>query len=73
MYTITFVKDNRINFFLLLGLAIFVVLLIIFIRLFINKNKEKNQTGTKKPITSKDEKKQEDLEKTKRLEKVVKQ
>ena len=75
MYTITFVKDNRINFFLLLGLAIFVVLLIIFIRLFINKNKEKKQTETKtkKPTTTKDENKLEDLEKTKRLEKVVKQ
>ncbi len=59
-YSITFLKDNRINFFLVLGIIIFVVLLIIFIKLFINYKKEK-----KKVIET-----EKDLEKTKRLEKI---
>ena len=59
-YTITFKKDTRINFFLILGLVIFIVLLIIFIRLLIKNRKEKDLIV----------KKEQDLEKTKRLEKV---
>lgn len=62
-YTITFKKDTRINFFLILGLIIFTVLLIIFIKLFI-KNKKQKQENIKK---------EEDLVKTKKLEKIVKE
>ena len=59
-YTITFKEDNRINFFLILGLIIFIVLLVIFIKLLINNRNEKKIV----------EEKEKDLEKTKRLEKV---
>lgn len=59
-YTITFKEDNRINFFLILGLIIFIVLLVIFIKLLINNKKEKKII----------EEKEKDLEKTKRLEKI---
>lgn len=60
LYTITFIKDNRINFFFILGAVILVVLLIIFIYMFVNLMKEKNLK----------KKKEKDLEKTKRLKKV---
>ena len=59
-YTITFVKDTRINFFLLLSLLIFIVLLVIFIRLVLKSKKTKHEIEEKK----------KDLEKTKRLEKI---
>lgn len=62
-YTITFKKDTRINFFLILGLIIFTVLLIIFIKLFIRNKKQKQEES----------KNEEELAKTKRLEKVVKE
>lgn len=60
IYTITFIKDNRINFFFILGAVILVVLIIIFIYMFVNLMKEKNNK----------KKKEADLEKTKRLKKV---
>lgn len=59
-YTIKFKKDTRINFFLILGIIIFIVLLVIFIKLLIQNRK------AKKEIT----KVEKDLEKTKRLEKI---
>ena len=62
-YTITFKKDTRINFFLILGLIIFTVLLIIFIKLFIKNKKQKQEAN----------KKEEDLVKTKKLEKINKE
>ncbi|MBR1385206.1 MAG: cadherin-like beta sandwich domain-containing protein [Bacilli bacterium] len=62
-YTILFKKDNRINFFLILGLIIFIVLLIIFIKMLLNYKK------TKKELVVEIDKKEKDLEKTKRLEK----
>lgn len=62
-YTITFEKDTRLNFFLLLGIFIFIVLLIIFIYLFIKNKKQKKEIQIK----------EEELEKTKRLEKIVKE
>ena len=64
MYTITFVKDTRINFFFLLGLIIFIVLLVIFIKLIIKRNKDKNN---KESITKE---KPKDIEKTKKLQKI---
>ena len=60
-YTITFKKDTRINFFLLLGLTILIVLLIIFISLKLKNKKRKKEI---------EEKKEEELVKTKRLERV---
>lgn len=60
IYTITFSNDTRINFFLILGIIIFIVLLIIFIKLFINNIKEKKKIKEK----------EKDLEKTKRLERI---
>ncbi len=60
VYTITFKKDSRINFFLILGIIIFIVLLVIFIRL-LTKNKKNKQK-----IVEEDK----NLEKTKRLEKI---
>ena len=62
-YTITFKKDTRLNFFLLLGIIIFIVLLIIFIYLFIKNKKQKKEIVIK----------EEELEKTKRLEKIIKE
>lgn len=71
VYTITFKKDNRVNFFLLLALIIFIVLLVIFIKLLISNKKIKKSTKIYKP---KEKEKvietEEELEKTKRLEKV---
>ena len=64
MYTITFVKDTRINFFFLLGLIIFIILLIIFIKLLIKKNKDKNVDEKVINETPKD------IEKTKKLQKI---
>ena len=61
-YTITFKKDNRINFFLILSLTIFIVLLVIFIKLFIENKKEKKKIEEKE--------KEKEIEKTKRLEKI---
>ena len=55
-YTITFKRDSRINFFLILSLTIFIVLLVVFIKLFIQNKKNKE--------------KESEIEKTKRLEKV---
>jgi len=63
IYTITFIEDDRINFFFLLGLSIFIVLLIIFIKMFVSNRKSK-----KKNI--KVQEKQTDLEKTKRMKKI---
>lgn len=62
-YTITFKKDTRLNFFLLLSIIIFIVLLIIFIYLFIKNKKQKKEIIIK----------EEELEKTKRLEKIIKE
>ena len=59
-YTITFTKDNRINFFLILSLTIFIVLLVVFIKLVIENKKEKKKI----------EEKETEIEKTKRLEKI---
>ena len=59
-YTITFKKDNRINFFLILSLTIFIVLLVVFIKLVIENKKEKKKI----------EEKETEIEKTKRLEKI---
>lgn len=59
-YTITFKKDNRVNFFLILGITIFIVLLVIFIKLVIENKKEKKKI----------EEKEKEIEKTKRLEKI---
>lgn len=63
MYTITFVKDTRINFFFLLGLLIFIILLVVFIKLFINNRKDKANNGSNKEGPK-------ELEKTKKLEKI---
>ncbi len=72
-YTIYFKKDTRINFFLILALIIFIVLLVAFIKLLIsnkkikkNKNNNKNIDKINKPVIESEE----ELEKTKRLEKV---
>ena len=62
-YTITFKKDTRLNFFLLLGIIIFIVLLIIFIYLYLKNKKEKKEIEIK----------EEELQKTKRLEKIIKE
>ncbi len=62
-YTITFKKDTRLNFFLLLGIIIFIVLLVIFIYLFIKNKKQKQVIAIK----------EEELQKTKRLEKIIKE
>lgn len=62
-YTITFKKDNRINFFLLLFLFIFIVLFIIFICLFFRNRKQKKKMEVK----------EEELLKTKKLVKVIKE
>lgn len=62
-YTITFVKDTRLNFFLLLGIIIFIVLLVVFVYLFIKNKKQKKEI----------ELKEEELQKTKRLEKIIKE
>ena len=62
-YTITFKKDTRLNFFLLLGIIIFIVLLVIFIYLFIKNKKQKKEIMIK----------EEELQKTKRLEKIIKE
>ena len=66
MYTITFVKDTRINFFFLLALAIFIILLIIFIKLLIN-NKKENKEKKEKNI---EKTKPKELEKTKKMQKI---
>lgn len=60
IYTITFKKDNRLNFFLILGTFIFIVLLIIFIKLLINNRKEKKRVMEI----------EKDLVTTKRIEKI---
>ncbi len=67
-YTIYFKKDTRINFFLLLALIIFIVLLVAFIKLLISNNKIKRSISKKpkKPVVENEE----ELEKTKKLEKV---
>ncbi len=59
-YTILFKKDNRINFFLILSLIIFIVLLVTFIKLFISTRKAKKQIAET----------EKEIEKTKRLEKI---
>ena len=63
-YTVLFKKDNRINFFLILGIIIFIVLLIIFIKMAIKSRKMKKQVEM-----IKEEKIETELGKTKRLEK----
>lgn len=60
LYTITFVKDTRLNFFLIVGVIIFIILLIVFIRLFLNF---RNINKMNKNITS-------EIEKTKELKKI---
>ena len=62
-YSITFKKDTRLNFFLLLGIIVFIVLLIIFIYLYIKSKKQKKEIEIK----------EEELQKTKRLEKIIKE
>ena len=62
-YTITFKKDTRLNFFLLLGIIILIVLLIIFIYLFFKNRNQKKEIEIK----------EEELQKTKRLEKIIKE
>ena len=70
-YTIYFKKDTRINFFLILALIIFIVLLVAFIKLLIsNKKIKKNITKKKDKIDEPVIESEEELEKTKRLEKV---
>lgn len=65
MYTITLVKDTRINFFFLLGLVIFIILLIIFIKLLIDKKKNKgNKKYNYRNFTN------SRIRKTKRLQKI---
>lgn len=59
-YTIKFKKDTRVNFFLILGIIIFIVLLVIFIKLLIQNRKSKQKINTE----------EKNLEKTKRLEKI---
>ncbi len=61
-YTILFKKDNRINFFLILSLIIFIVLLVTFIKLLISRKKKQTQVVSVEPEI--------ELEKTKRLEKI---
>lgn len=60
MYTITFVEDTRINFFFLLGLLIFIILLFIFIHMLVGLKKDKKKKKEKK----------KELEKTKKLKKI---
>ena len=62
-YTITFKKDTRLNFFLLLGIIIFIVLLVIFINLYFKNKKQKKEIEIK----------EEELQKTKRLEKIIRE
>lgn len=66
VYTITFKKDTRINFFLILGLIIFIVLLVIFIRLVLEKKRNDKQNTN----NNNKKEKEEELVKTKKLEKV---
>ena len=70
LYTITFVKDNRINFFTILFGVILLVLLIIFIKLLIDKRKgkDKSEYDEKVKIYTKEDEKE--LVKTKRLNKI---
>jgi hypothetical protein len=60
-YTILFKKDNRVNFFLLLSLIIFIVLLVTFIKLLISRKKRATVVNVESEV---------ELEKTKRLEKI---
>ena len=62
IYTILLLEDNRVNFFLILSLIIFIVLLIIFIRLVLQNKKIKQEINN----TENDK----ELEKTKRLNKI---
>ena len=69
-YTITFVKDNRINFYTILFGVILIILLIIFIKLLINRRNGKDKTEYDEKVkvyTKEDEK---ELLKTKRLNKI---
>lgn len=69
-YTITFVKDNRINFFTILFGVILIILLIVFIKLLINrrKGKDNNEYDEKVKVYTKEDEKE--LVKTKRLNKI---
>ena len=73
LYTITFIKDNRINFYTVLFGVILVILLVIFIKLMIDRNKaaivEPSSTDddTVKVYKKEDER---ELMKTKRLNKI---
>ena len=70
IYTITFVKDNRINFFTILFGVILIILLIIFIKLLINRRngKDKSEYDEKVKIYTKED--EQELVKTKRLNKI---
>lgn len=68
MYTITFIKDTRLNFFLLLGSVIFVVLLVIFIVLLVKYRKEKKKEKQIKEV--KKNKENKNIEKTIRMDKI---
>jgi len=69
IYTITFVKDSRINFFTILFGVILLILLVIFIKLFINRNKVDDSSNDDKIKVYKKENENE-LMKTKRLNKI---
>ena len=69
IYTITFIKDSRINFFTILFGVILLVLLVIFIKLFVNRNKGNDSSNDDKIKVYKKENENE-LMKTKRLNKI---
>ncbi len=69
LYTITFVKDNRINFFAILFGVILLILLVIFIKLIIDRKKINSTIVEQKPEEHKKESESE-LVKTKRLNKI---
>ena len=66
-YTIKITEDNRINFFTILFGVILLILLVIFIKLFINRNKVKDPIEDVKVYKKESEK---ELVKTKRLNKI---
>jgi hypothetical protein len=66
-YTIKITEDNRNNFFTILFGVILLILLVIFIKLFINRNKVKDPIEEVKVYKKESEK---ELVKTKRLNKI---
>ena len=73
LYTITFVKDNRINFYTILFGVILLILLVIFIKLIIDRKKI-NSSVTINPVDDKvkiyKKESEQELMKTKRLNKI---